>query len=38
VSPMPRTLYESTNLGTAREVIGRSANLIVETIDEDEEE
>jgi FAS-associated factor 2 len=38
VSPMPRTVYESTSPGTAREVIGRSANLIVEMIDDDDEE
>ncbi|KAF2673189.1 UBX-domain-containing protein [Microthyrium microscopicum] len=38
VSPMPRTVYDINSQGTIREVIGRSANLIVEPIDVDDED
>ncbi|KAI9710067.1 MAG: hypothetical protein M1812_007531 [Candelaria pacifica] len=38
VSPMPRTVYELEAGGTVKETIGRSANLIVESITEDEED
>lgn len=37
VSPMPRTVYESTNPKALREVLGRSANLIMETIEDEDE-
>jgi FAS-associated factor 2 len=40
VSPMPRAVYAVEAGGTVRDVVGRSGNLIVETLspDEDEEE
>lgn len=38
VSPMPRTVYELEAGGTVRERVGRSANLIVESIADDDEE
>lgn len=38
VSPMPRVVYDTERGGTIRNKIGRSANLIVEPIDEDEED
>ncbi|KAI9701022.1 MAG: hypothetical protein M1836_001690 [Candelina mexicana] len=38
VSPMPRTVYTLAAGGTVNEKIGRSANLIVEPIAEDEED
>jgi FAS-associated factor 2 len=41
VSPMPREVYDLKSAGTIRERIGRSGNLIVETLrvgDEEEEE
>ncbi len=38
VSPMPREVYELDSAGTIKERIGRSGNLIVETLSGDEEE
>ena len=38
VSPMPRIVYNIEGGGTVGEKIGRSANLIVESVDEDDEE
>ena len=38
VSPMPRTVYDVHAGGTVGNKVGRSANLIVEPIDDDEEE
>ncbi len=38
VSPMPRTVFELESGGTVKEKIGRSANLIVEPIAEDEDD
>ncbi|KAI9849883.1 MAG: hypothetical protein M1837_000097 [Sclerophora amabilis] len=38
VSPMPRTVYEPDEEGSVSERIGRSGNLIVEAVDEDEDD
>lgn len=38
VSPMPRTVYEVESGGSVRERIGRGGNLLVETIEDDEED
>ncbi|KAL1955076.1 hypothetical protein VTO42DRAFT_9065 [Malbranchea cinnamomea] len=38
VSPMPRTVFELDAGGTVRERIGRGGNLVVETLDDDEDE
>jgi FAS-associated factor 2 len=38
VSPMPRVVYEVNDLGPIRDKLGRSTNLIVETIEEDDDE
>lgn len=38
VSPMPRTVYDVNTMGTVGRTIGRSGNLIVEPINDDEEE
>lgn len=38
VSPMPRTVYEVKDGGTVGSTIGKGANLIVETIDDEEDE
>jgi FAS-associated factor 2 len=38
VSPMPRMVYDIASGGTVAERIGRSGNLIVESIDDDEDE
>ncbi|KAK2747749.1 hypothetical protein FQN57_001779 [Myotisia sp. PD_48] len=37
VSPMPRAVYEVETGGTLKERIGRGANLLVETIEEEDE-
>lgn len=37
VSPMPRTVYEISSGGTVKEQIGRGGNLLVETIEDDDE-
>ena len=36
VSPMPRTVYEAHSTGTLKDQIGRSGNLIVEEIMDEE--
>ncbi|BCR86584.1 clathrin-mediated endocytosis regulator UBX3 [Aspergillus chevalieri] len=38
VSPMPRTVYEVEAGGSIRDKIGRGGNLLVETIDDDDNE
>ena len=38
VSPLPRTVYEVSDLGPVGAAIGRSGNLIVEPIQDDEDE
>jgi FAS-associated factor 2 len=38
VSPMPRTVYEVNDLGPIRSKLGRSTNLIVETIEEEDDD
>ena len=38
VSPMPRTVYEANVVGTLKDHLGRSGNLIVEPINDDAEE
>jgi FAS-associated factor 2 len=37
VSPVPRVVYDIKDSGSLRERLGRSANLMVETVDADEE-